>query len=395
MGKKIAIGLHTAAHASRLARLLGTEGIEVDITAGNVEIEGFEPPVTMEIDIEHLPSALRIIENIEIFTLEDEKEPLQVKPRKSARNLILGKKAATAGKAPVVVPVDFSEYSFLATRVAFSIARKLNARITLLHAYVLPSAADTFSLQPDTLAFEPKDMELDLTIEETAKSQMKNFIDKLKEHIKKGEIPPVKFDVEIQEGLPEVVINDYAREKDAQLIVMGTRGANKKERELIGSITAEVLDTVRFPIVTIPETADETAYPSGIGNALYFCNLDNDDITALNTMNRLFPDVKFNITLCYITSRKDKFNLINSNESLEKLTRYCRSKFPSYTFTSREIEPRVAKEIFTTDQKKGIEFIVVPNKKRNALTRLFNPGLAHRLLFVADIPMLVVPVGGN
>jgi nucleotide-binding universal stress UspA family protein len=40
----------------------------------------------------------------------------------------------------------------------------------------------------------------------------------------------------------------------------------------------------------------------------------------------------------------------------------------------------------------SFDLIVVPNKKKNLLSRVFNPGLAHRLLFHADIPMLVIPV---
>lgn len=39
-----------------------------------------------------------------------------------------------------------------------------------------------------------------------------------------------------------------------------------------------------------------------------------------------------------------------------------------------------------------IDFIVVSNKKKNMFARLFNPSLAHRLLFHADIPMMAIPV---
>ena len=38
------------------------------------------------------------------------------------------------------------------------------------------------------------------------------------------------------------------------------------------------------------------------------------------------------------------------------------------------------------------QLICVPNKKRTVFARLFNPSLAHKILFRADIPMMVIPV---
>lgn len=391
MGARITLGIHTPKHAERLSKLLAQEGIEISITPLRLDTVIPGAPVAMELDEEDLPTALRIIENIEIFTLDDEKDPIQVKPRKKAKDLLLGKKQVSeASKGNILVPVDFSDRSLVAARIAFPLAARLNARITLIHAYVLPSAADNFSLSPDTLAFEPRDMELDETIEETARAQMNTFTDKIKELIKAGSVPPVKFSVEIQEGVPETVINEFARENDARLIVMGTRGALKKERELIGSITAEVLDTTRYPVLAIPE--NDTLRIDKLQEVAFFCNLDNDDITAMNFLHGLLPDSSLHVTFYYIATRRDKFNLINTDESMNKLANYCKAKFKDYTFSTREIQPREAKKMFSGANHAGVDFLVVPNKRRHALARLFNPGLAHRLLFVADIDMLVVPV---
>ena len=40
----------------------------------------------------------------------------------------------------------------------------------------------------------------------------------------------------------------------------------------------------------------------------------------------------------------------------------------------------------------GIKLIVVPNKKKNIFARLFNPGMAHRVVFDSNLPMLALPV---
>lgn len=385
------LGVHTKKHAQRLKQLLAKEGIQVEIKPLKLEKPLVDMPVGMEVDIDDLPTALRIIENIEIFELDSDKDTIAVKPRKKATDIIMGKKpAADSSKGNIVLPVDFSDRSLAAAKIAFPVAARLQTSITLLHAYVLPSAADTFSLSPDTLAFEPADMQLDETIEETARGQMETFTENLRDYIKEGILPPVKFDIEIQEGLPETIINDYARENESRLIVMGTRGAKKKELELVGSVTAEVLDTSRCPVLTIPENA--TVKMGALHDVAFFCNLDNDDIVALNTLHELFPDTSFHITFYYIVSRKDKFSLVTPDDAMTKLSNYCKAKFRSFTFATKALEPREAKAMFSSETPEGVNFIVVPNKRRHALARLFNPGIAHRLLFVADLDMLVVPV---
>jgi nucleotide-binding universal stress UspA family protein len=40
----------------------------------------------------------------------------------------------------------------------------------------------------------------------------------------------------------------------------------------------------------------------------------------------------------------------------------------------------------------NIDLIVVPNKRKNVFARFFNPGLAHRILTNADLPLLVIRV---
>lgn len=388
----ITIALHTRAHSERLARLLEKEGMKVKVTESSLS-SVYPDTVELKIEEEDFPAALRIIENIEIFPLEEEDNETQGQPRLRAKDILLGKKPQKKGRKPLIIlPVDFSEYSLLAARVAFHIAKNHDAKIVLLHAFVLPSPTDNLSLSPDTIAYEPKDVELDLTLEETAKEQMKNFSKKLKELIKDGEIPPVTFSSEILEGLPETVINDYARGKDPLLIVMGTRGSDKKDRELLGSITAEVLDTCRFPVFTVPETRDHLFMPAEIHDVVFFCNLDGDDLVAMNHLFRIFPDSHFHITFIHIPTRRERLLPPGDISSVDSLVEYCKIKFKDYSFSSKKLPPEKVKELFTTDDLKGVHFIILPNKRRNALIRLFNPSLAHRLLFHADIPMMALPV---
>ena len=98
--------------------------------------------------------------------------------------------------------------------------------------------------------------ELNDNIERDAQVQMAKFSEKLIEQIKFGIIPPIRFNTTVKEGVPEDIISEFAKQTRPYMIVMGTRGSGKKEKELIGSVTGEVLDSCRFPVFAVPESAN-------------------------------------------------------------------------------------------------------------------------------------------
>jgi nucleotide-binding universal stress UspA family protein len=51
----------------------------------------------------------------------------------------------------------------------------------------------------------------------------------------------VQADVVLGQGDPATVITDLARERDADLIVVGRRGLNPIERVLLGSVSSKVV----------------------------------------------------------------------------------------------------------------------------------------------------------
>ena len=193
------------------------------------------------------------------------------------------------------------------------------------------------------------------------------------------------------EGVPEEAIVEYAKELKPALIVMGTRGAEQKAREIIGSITAEVLDEGRFTVLTVPEPADEenSLHPR---NILFFSNLDQNDILAIDTVYRLFGGDVVRVTFMHVPQRRRLMER-NAGKALQSLSKYCSENFSHYHFVSVPVSPDDCEQAFASlDSTAHFDLIVSPNRHRNAFSRLFNPGLAHKILFQTDVPMLVIPV---
>ncbi len=366
MDRMITLAIHTYDKAVALRTLLESEGIHVELNNVNLELPGLSSGVRVRIPEADLALALRIVENRELFASDG------------------------SDKHVYLVPVDFSELSFKAACIATRLASTRKARISLLYSYIDPYIASNIQITDD-LNYDAGEPLARAIMEQNSEKLLKNFVERLRKAMKNGEIPVVQLDDKVMEGVPEEAIVEYAKELKPALIVMGTRGAEQKAREIIGSITAEVLDEGRFTVLTVPEPADEenSLHPR---NILFFSNLDQNDILAMDTVYRLFGGDDVRVTIMHVPQRRRLMER-NAGKALQSLSKYCSENFSHYHFVSVPVSPDDCEQAFASlDSTAHFDLIVSPNRHRNAFSRLFNPGLAHKILFQTDVPMLVIPV---
>lgn len=369
----ITVAIHTYDHAVALKNMLEREGVTAVLHNVNLSTPVVSSGVRVRIKEADLPQALRIIENSEIFNnpkdcsgSNDNTEPI------------------------ILVPIDFSDYSMKATLMAFDVAYRHKARIMLLHSFINPALSKRVQLT-DSLSFElAESQEVENALMRAARITMDLFESQLRQRIKDGEIPPVKFSNLITEGVPEDVINETAKNLSPILIVMGTRGAERKEEELIGSVTAEVLDSCRFPVFSIPENISLERI-TDISHLLFFSNLEQEDLLALEAIYRLFIHTPIEVTIVHIPGKKELSS--NDRRAIKSLVEYCRQHYPTFTFNSDEVAlGNLADDYRRIAKEHKVNIVALPNKRRNVFFRFFNPSLAHKLLLHADISMLVIPV---
>lgn len=372
----LTVAIHTYDKALELKSMLEYEGIEVVLHNVNLSSPGISSGVRVRIKETDLPLALRVIENSEIFIVPDSSE-------------------TDDNQSLILVPIDFSTYSIKACNLAFNIASEQNCRLLLLHAYTPPTGINlqlTAALDFSALTrnYDPDEVKENNELQAAAKRRIDEFSSKLRDSIKDGKLPPVKFSTSIVSAVPEDAILDVSKKEKPTLIVMGTRGADKKERELIGSVTAEVLDSCRQPVITIPEQS-ELASLNDLDEVVLMSNLDQNDMLAMDALMRLVPHKAMNIHIIHIAG--NHLRGVATKQEREILLDYCRTHYPINNFTMDSLETNEGIEYLKNlNSENGISLIVVPNKKKHILARLFNPSLAHKLLFHADIPLMAVPV---
>lgn len=371
----ITLVIHTPERAGILKNILESHGMDVVLEDFVVSRSTLRVAERVKIYPDDLPLALKIIESGDNY---------------SAASIAM-KMAGMSGN--LLIPVDFSDSSLLAVRMGFSLARRLSVHPVIMHAFVAPLFAPVsgmagIGMDDDGTAEEIGNAVAMSDIRKDAARDLSRFKKRISLMQASGELPDVEYSTTLIEGVAEEVILNYCRETPPVLVVMATRGVTRKEEELIGSVTAEVLDSCRVPVLTVPENQKPIEIED-IRRLMMFCNVDQHDVLAVDTLMRMFDYPECEVTLIPVSERKRNSHVGKIND----MCAYFNRSFPTSHFkvvTPGEGDFR--EEIDRIIHSSGIESLIVPNKKTNIFSRIFHPTIAHRFLFERDILMLALPV---
>jgi nucleotide-binding universal stress UspA family protein len=145
----------------------------------------------------------------------------------------------------ILVPTDFSKHSQRALIYAAALAEKFGAEIFLLHvvqdfAVFLP---DLVTATPPALP--PRDQLTSAVREALERTVRENHVEGLRLH------------PEAREGTPYHEIVTFAREKEIDLVVMGTHGRTGLAHLLLGSVTERVVRRSPCPVLTVRDPEHE------------------------------------------------------------------------------------------------------------------------------------------
>jgi nucleotide-binding universal stress UspA family protein len=138
----------------------------------------------------------------------------------------------------ILVPVDGSEASLAAHRLALEAARAFGAEIILL--YVVDSSA-----LDEIVRLSGR--QRPHLLQEMQESGMKLLLSLSQEAQQQG----IGARVDIQTGMPDEVILDEAHRHQAGLIVMGKIGRKRHRRSLLGSVTERILEAADLPVLVV------------------------------------------------------------------------------------------------------------------------------------------------
>jgi len=366
--KLITIAVHNYARAEILRTRLEAEGVECYLKNINLIHSVISGGVKVRVNSRDIEKALRIVEKVSDQFRDEYQDEIDESNRSVQR---------------ILVPIDFSDYSVNACRYAIGLAEKLNAEIKLMHVYYNP-VVNSMPLT-DTYYYQVNMDEIIREIELRAKTNMEEFYKDLKEKIEKDNIQGVKLDYALVRGIASEEIIAKSEEYKPDVILIGTRGQGEKENDLIGSVTAKIIEDTKVPVLVIPE---DSLY-EGIAtiNILYTTDFDESDYKALKKLMYIMSPFEFRLHCIHIGGKNtNEWDKAKMNSLKEKLF----EQYPDYEIECGLLEQEdFLKGLQEIIREKRIDIISLVTHKRNLISKLLNPSIARKVLFHTNIPFLV------
>ena len=363
-GNLIRLVTYSYPRAVILKTRLNSEGINCFLANVNIirsTIPGGVKVIIKEKDVE---LAMRIVADLEVELGED----------------LLHKDDFVEDISRILLPIDFSVYSENAGEYAIGIAAKLNAELMLYHVYY-------YDVAPMVNFSEPYSYQLSLDetlteIKEKAENQMKEFYEKIENRKKELNIEGVTIKYSVSNGIPDDEILDFSNEYNPGLIIMGTQGTTKRNKELFGSVTVSIIENAKVPVLSIPEISTY----KGINkiNILYATNFDKFDLKAIRKLMTLVYMFDVKIYCVHVGQGNwDKYLMESRRKHFEE--HYAGYKMETAIIDNKDILQGL--EDFIKDNY--IDIVALTTHKRNFITRLFHPGVTKQMFFNTNTPLLV------
>lgn len=165
---------------------------------------------------------------------------------------------------PIIVPVDFSDYSTQALERAGDIAERFDSSIIVLHVITAETGAQVVASRLGKYSGDLPGPEAD-DEQEVSEKEIETAIDPHREQAYEalqaflpGGLAERAVELRVVFGRPFERILETAVAAEAGLIVMGTHGRTGLERIAVGSVAERVIRLAPCPVLTLKAPASES-----------------------------------------------------------------------------------------------------------------------------------------
>ncbi len=259
----------------------------------------------------------------------------------------------------ILVPVDFSNKSEYAVKLAAQIGKKTDCKIYLLHMVELPTgivdmgAGSNFSI-PESMMYLRKVKEKILALKE------KYF----------SEDCEVKYAIKFQH--PYEGIRDYAKKVNLDLIVMGSQGTSDFEEMIIGSNTEKVVRTSEIPVIVVKTDSEKFR----LKELVFASNFKEESKIAFEKFLNFSTHFKSKIHLL-------KVNTVAKFESTAVTKEKIKAFIKGYDLPQNTInvysDASVVKGITNFAREINADLIALSTHGRSGLSNLFNGSITKNV----------------
>ena len=277
----------------------------------------------------------------------------------------------------ILVPTDFSDNALKAALFAAEIAQQNGAIIYFMNALELGSEKvyQPFSLHEkyNTLVTEDRMKNL-VTFSNSVTSVYKNLV----------------THIEVVDGFVTDIIPEYCRNKNIDLVIMGTKGAGGVKEVLVGSVTSGVISKTKVPVLAVPgDYAVEQ--PDAILFATSHFEENTDLLLPVVELARLF-DAAIHVAVFVDTKHADAGEYMDKARNIDHYLKFLWKHYPDVKFAGELIDGtnfEAALERYAL--KHEIDIITMIPYQKSFFEKIIHHSATKKMACHSHIPVLAIP----
>ena len=267
----------------------------------------------------------------------------------------------------ILIATDFSEASHNASLYGIELAAILTAKVILLSAYQVPSPLPALNVSISEYGVM-KDTEQKLEDEAGLIIQdYKIEIEKVCEH-----------------GAAEEAINNIAKEKKADCVIIGMKGIGKNFRKIFGSTATALARSTDVPLIVVPEDAKFVSPKTIVFASDINANTDLHSLDGLIKFMQLFKS-KLYIVQVIKNENEERFEMSDIPQELRNVVEISDTSF------QYPVDTDIRSALNGFIEKHNADMLVMMPHKHEWLERLFRKSETKDMIFHTHIPLLVLP----
>lgn len=270
----------------------------------------------------------------------------------------------------IVVPIDFSEQSDYALKVAASLAKTHNTEILALHMLELNQAMITSSegFHPEQTVFLIK----------LAEKRFKDFLNK--PYLKGIKVTPIVKHFKVFSE-----VNDVAKKVDADMIIMGSHGTDGLKEIFVGSNAERVVRNADIPVLIIKKNHEDFK----IDRFLFACAFKEESLESFRKARNFAELLNAELKLVYVNTPGDEF--LSSKDTNDRI-----SKFLDQAGVSMEVEVyndyNIESGILNYSEIMSADIIGIPTHGRKGLSHFFMGSIGEDIANHSTIPVVTFKI---
>ncbi len=280
----------------------------------------------------------------------------------------------------ILVPVTFTDYSVNALTYALTLAGKFPSTVVLLHSF-----SDYEDIEEGVSEDQPNSEENVRQRELDARDRLAELCQSTINKMTSIQDKNIELENRFEFGYPEDVILKVSKDLDPDVIIMGTKSKGETIKELLGSITSDVMKKAEVPVLAVP--ANSTVDLEKLSKVLFITDFGDNDYISIHKLIRLITPFQTQIQAVRFLSHQPDNSEVRR---MEKFRDYCDATYRNHQMSfsyeqSEQLMPSLEK--YVAENK--TDLIAMTRRKRNMIAQLFSPEITRRILFYTDVPLLV------